>query len=578
MGACGAEKRERKKNMILTQEPVIQVQARAYRLEMLADRPAAKLYDSQNHLMAELFLLFSCHRAGRQDVSSRLSPWEIRETEDGYALSAAADSWAWEEKRITLRLLEDRLIYTPSLRGEGDLADAELLCGYYTGSNKRHSNARFYSGFHGESLFNPEPDGREEYFHPVEERALIDMTGVPIPGRHGWFFTPPPFCFVLRSGETCMTLGVAAKPGMHTFSEVEYLGGAGQGLLLRYDGCTHVSGRYELPQVHMIFGAEEYALLEEFCRVERTPKGNREQADWWKKPIFCGWGAQSALSQDEKLPAPALSNQRFYEQFTLSLDEKGIDPGIIVIDDKWQKHYGLNDVDREKWPDMEAFIARMHQKGRKVLLWLKAWDPEGVENRLCVRDFAGNPQAIDPENPEYLALFRQACEAMLSPRGLDADGFKIDFTARIPSCPGCEKYGQHWGLELMRDYLSMVHGSAKAIKKDALIMCHCPHPYLADQLDMIRLNDVNIGRPVCPQMLHRAKVARAALPDKLIDTDNWPMPDKSSWLEYVKLQPDLGVPSLYYLWHMDNSPEDITDQDLDTVRLSWRRWNEKNMK
>ena len=143
----------------------------------------------------------------------------------------------------------------------------------------------------------------------------------------------------------------------------------------------------------------------------------------------------------------------------------------------------------------------------------------------------------------------------------------------MPTCPGCTQYGSHWGLELMRDYLAMVYDSAKAVKSDALVMCHCPHPYLADKLDMIRLNDVNTGRPVCRQMRHRAAVVRAAMPDRLIDTDNWPMPDKASWLDYVRIQPELGVPSLYYLWHMDNSPEDITDEDLEVVRESWRRWN-----
>ena len=563
--------------MKLTSTPLIQVQAQTYHLEMLPDRPAARIYDSGNHLIMELFLLFACHQTGKQDVSSHLSAWEMLKTNDGFELIAHADSCAWEEKKITLKLLEDRLIYMPAIRGSGELTDLELLCGYYTGSNKRHSNARFYSGFFGETLFNPEPDGRETYFHPVEERSLIDMTGVPIPGRHGWFFTPPPFCFVLRNGETCMTLGVSARPGKHTFSEVEYLGGAGQGLLLRYDGYTHVEREYELPQVHMIFGTEEYALLEEFSRVERPDESGGIQADWWSNPIFCGWGAQSALSQEYKQPAPALSNQQFYDQFTASLDDKGIDPGTIVIDDKWQKYYGLNDVDQEKWPDMKGFITRMHKKGRKVLLWLKAWDPEGVDPHLCIRDFTGSAQAIDPENPEYIALFRHACEVMLSPAGLDADGFKIDFTARIPTCPGCKKYGSHWGLELMRDYLAMVHDTAKHIKKDALIMCHCPHPYLADKLDMIRLNDVNIDRPVCAQMIHRAKVVRAAMPDKLIDTDNWPMPDKQSWLDYVKLQPKLGVPSLYYLWHMDNSPESIADEDLDVVRDAWQRWREKQV-
>ena len=559
-----------------TKEPGIRIEARAYALEMQDDRPACKIWDGKGRLMAELFLLSSLHTMSGRDVTSRVSPWSLEQVEDGrIVLSAQADSLIWKGKTLRLTLKEDRIIYQMTVEGEGSLADAELLSGYYTGANQRWSNARFYSGFHGDGLFNPEPDGWESYTVSPQERSLIDMTGVPIPGRDHWFFTPPPFCFVLKNGDTFMTLGVAAKPGRHTFTEVEYTGGRGQGLILRYEGYERAAGAYELPQVHMIFGAGEYEALQEFCKAERRPGPEKERFDWWERPIFCGWGAQSALSQEYGKPAPALAYQKFYEDFTRSLDEKGIDPGTIVIDDKWQDFYGLNGVNKDKWPDMKGFVRRMHEKGRRVLLWLKAWDPEGVDPLLCVRDYAGTAQAIDPENPGYVKLFQDACRELLSPEGIGADGFKIDFTARIPSCPGCSHYGSHWGLELMRDYLAMVHDTAKAIKKDALIMCHCVHPYLADKLDMIRLNDVNTGRPVCRQMIHRARTAKAALPDRIIDTDNWPMPDKASWLSYVKIQPDLGVPSLYYLWHMDNSPETITDQDLDVVRDAWNRWNSR---
>ena len=559
--------------MKLIKEPALRVEADLYTLEFLPDRPAARVTDQRGDVVGDLFLVSSCHAREGYDVTSSLSAWKAEEKAEEILLTAEADSLVWKRKQITLRLMKDRIIYGMSVEGEGTLTETELLSGLYTGSNRRHSSARFYSGFQGETLFNPEPDGHETYHRPLNERSLIDMTGVPIPGRDSWFFTPPPFCFVLRRGITCMTLGVAAKPGQHSFTEVEYTGGSGQGLIVRYEGCTRVQGAYELPEVHMIFGTDEYALLGEFCRAERLPCGKEETPAWWKRPIFCGWGAQSALSRDEHQPAPALACQSFYEKFTSSLDEKGIDPGTIVIDDKWQQAYGLNAPDPVKWPDMKGFIRSMHQKGRRVLLWLKAWDCEGVDPALCIRDFAGNPLSIDPEHPAYRALFAEACRAMLSPEGLDADGFKIDFTARIPTCPGCRQYGAHWGLELMRDYLSMVYDSAKAVKSDALVMCHCPHPYLADKLDMIRLNDVNTGRPVCRQMRHRAAVVRAAMPDRLIDTDNWPMPDKASWLDYVRIQPELGVPSLYYLWHMDNSPEDITDEDLEVVRESWRQWN-----
>ena len=43
-------------------------------------------------------------------------------------------------------------------------------------------------------------------------------------------------------------------------------------------------------------------------------------------------------------------------------------------------------------------------------------------------------------------------------------------------------------------------------------------------------------------MTHRARVATAACPEALIDTDNWPVTDRASWREYLRVQPTLGAP------------------------------------
>lgn len=562
--------------MILERGAKLVIKAESYSIQLEEHQPRAILYSRDGQMLAELFLLFSAHSNSGRDVSGAFHGWDVLQGEDCITLSCKTDSSIWQSKTLEIKLFEKRISYLPTVYGEGKLLDVEYLSGFYTGSNLRWSNARFYSGFHADSLFNPEPSRNETYSVSPLQRSLIDLTGVPIPGRDSWFFTPTPFCFVLRKSNQCVSLGVIAQPGQNRFTEFEYTGGEGQGLVLRYEGYTAVNSSYSLPALEMVFGQDEYGVLADFAKLESRVPHQKKVFDWWEKPIFCGWGAQCARSGLYQQPAPKLATQAFYVELDAALQEKNIHPGTLVIDDKWQAAYGINDVDRDKWPDMKSFIKDQHAQGRKVLLWLKAWDPEGVDDKLCIRDFRGEKQAIDPENPEYIKLFSEACRHLLSKDGMDADGFKIDFTARIPSAPHCVGHGGTWGLELMRAYLSMVFDAAKAVKEDALIMCHCPHPYLEDKMDMIRLNDVNTGRPVNPQMTHRAKVVKAVLPDILIDTDNWPMPDKQSWLDYVKLQPELGVPSLYYLWHMDNSDETILDEDLDIVRESLKRWEEKN--
>jgi hypothetical protein len=205
-----------------------------------------------------------------------------------------------------------------------------------------------------------------------------------------------------------------------------------------------------------------------------------------------------------------------------------------------------------------------------VLLWQKAWDREGLAPELCVRNALGEPVTPDPGNPSCEARIREEILAMLSPDGLDADGFKIDFTARTPS--GAElAHSGTWGVELLRRLLWIVYDAAKHAKPDALVMTHTPNPYLADLTDMIRLNDVIVERPVVAQMRHRARIARIACPEALIDTDNWPMPDKAQWREYVDVQPQLGVPSLYFATHVGERGEPLTADDYAAIRASWAR-------
>src|SRR5207244_1859937 len=77
--------------------------------------------------------------------------------------------------------------------------------------------------------------------------------------------------------------------------------------------------------------------------------------------------------------------EEHYARFLSHLEEHGVVPGTVVLDDKWQGTYGGNEPDEEKWPDLKGWIAKRHAGGQRVLLWWKAWDPEGLEPELCVR-------------------------------------------------------------------------------------------------------------------------------------------------------------------------------------------------
>ena len=84
---------------------------------------------------------------------------------------------------------------------------------------------------------------------------------------------------------------------------------------------------------------------------------------------------------------------------------------------------------------------------------------------------------------------------------------------------------------------------------------------------MLRLNDIcSDFRSVVPTMEHRAKVARAACPEWLIDCDNFPLSHLPAWREYVERQPALGVPSVYYLTSLHAEGTEFGEAEYELLR------------
>ena len=557
---------------------VLAVMTQHYSLTFPLDRPFVLLKDASGRQLAELFVLSSIHPLHARDDTVRIGEWETEERDGEIVLALRAYSSVWEEKRYRFRCHPDRFAYEMEVVGEGRLAEVHPFGGYYSG-HLRWGSGFFPSGQSFSQGFNPEPNADEMNFFSPAENSVIDITGVPLPGRASWFFTPAPFCFAFYSGDQWLSMGVEARPNANRFIEYRYNGHRNSFYLtLNYEGYTTVAGVYQLPAIGFDFRPDAYEAVSAHVQALRAA-GYVAAADntvmrplWWLMPIFSGWGAQCYLATQERGQAPGYARQDLYEGFLSVLGHQDVEPGIVIIDDKWQATYGGNEVDEAKWPDLSSFVARQHSAGRKVLLWLKLWDPEGVSPEMCITNAAGLPIAVDPTNPAFAEQLRTSVQRMLSPQAYDADGLKIDFSARIPSGPGIRCYGDSWGLELMRSYLSIIYEAAKEVKPDALIMTHTPHPYLADVVDMIRLNDINVLKDVSKAMRHRARIASIACPDAVIDTDNWPIPDRATWRSYLTLQTELGVPSLYYASHVDSTGEPLEAEDYQLVRDSWQRY------
>ena len=551
------------------------VERDGYRLELARGGRRAVLTRPDGEHWLTLSLLASFDRVSCADETIS---YDTRIEDDTIVLERT--STAWERAGVSLTCGAEALELRAWVEGEGRLTDVHLLGGR---SLQGPPTGLFRTGTSCTTLFSANPGDPGRVVRSTAEEAVLGVNGDGELGRGHWFFTPPPLFLAFRRDdeERWLGLGLAAPVDELTFVQaVHRPGDRAFHLTLEYEGHTAVQGRFEAPALVLTPGLETpysgiRAQRDDLARRGAAPPVSAAAAPgWWRGGIFCGWGAQCALSSRGNGPAPALATQDNYDAFLAALAAHGVNPPTVVIDDKWQRTYGRNEPDEEKWPDLRGWIARRHDEGRRVLLWWKAWDPEGVPAELCVRRPDGVPIAIDPTVPAAAELLREVMHELLAPGGLDADGLKIDFTARTPSGSALSVGGERWGIALLHDLLRIVYDEAKSAKRDSLVITQTPHPSFADVTDMVRLNDMlRLDDPgpidpgvVVPQMRHRAAIASAALPDRLVDTDDWTVPDRATWRDYLTVKRQLGVPSLYYATELDLTGEPLEDSDYAALR------------
>lgn len=611
--------------MRLEQEPgAAIVTAAGYQLHVRVRQTAAYLADPDGRIWSRLSLLASLDRTDCPDESFDVAAVEVAATtvagEKAVEIEVCARSAAWHDKRVILHCFEERLELRAHVRGSGPLATASLLGGRAVlGSGACGS---FYSSIEFGSVFVPTPTEPVHVVRPAAAAATLGVVGDASAGRLHGVFSPPPLCLAFGRGApargtevpegTWLTASVVAGIEELQFTELRYTpSDGGFRIELDYDGHTEVDGSFTTPAVVLRPAGDPWQGLAQYRAdlVERrlVPTARPARAGWWSEPLFCGWGAQCARAPVPGAPTshpyfvqdvgPALvpdgvpvgadlARQTEYDEWLAHLARHDVVPGTVVIDDRWQAWYGSAEPDPARWPDLKAWIARRHAAGQRVLLWWKAWDPEGLPVPECVLDPAGTPVAVDPGNPAYRAHLEDIVTGLLGPEGLDADGFKIDFTQRAPAGrllrrPGADPHAG-WGIAALHQLLGTIYRAAKAAKPDALVVTHTPHPAFADVCDMIRLNDIlerdveGAEVPAADQLAFRHKVATAVLPHHLVDTDQWPIGDRAQWRAYVESQSRLGVPALYYAERIDRSQEVLTAEDLALVADTWRAYRARN--
>jgi len=135
-------------------------------------------------------------------------------------------------------------------------------------------------------------------------------------------------------------------------------------------------------------------------------------------------------------------NQADIMKYAQSIKNNSFPEGILMIDDNWQKYYGNFEFKPDKFPDPKGMVARLHNMGFKIMLWICPFvSPDSPEYRflrskgyLLKRKGSANPAmaewwngvsaCYDLTNPEAAAYFVSLLKKVQTEYGID--GFKFD--------------------------------------------------------------------------------------------------------------------------------------------------------
>ena len=617
-----------------------------------------------NGLGGRFHVASGCDRDDGIDELLELSSPSIREVSGvGTEIVFVGRTTLWDKVEYVFSCREDAIVYRYKVEGKGRLETVRFFEGFL--ADDPRMDAAYYPYFCGPGRHLAYKRSVKEFMRssaPLFDKVYsfgINSTDKRVFGyyedisirvngdRHylggDWLATPSVFLYLAgdRKMDAWFSMGLAVRPGEGSFMSYDYSGGEGFGLSVDYQGSIEVDGEWESPAVVLQpSGADPYEALGKYAdwlfdngyakKVDRsgTPK-------WWRKPIFGGWGEQVYHSNrwDNYFSGnhddwahdnvDLFCTQAAYEKMLATLESKGVDPTILIIDNRWFRNDAHLDVDTDMWPDLKGFISAQHAKGRKVILWVSPWSycrsakgkdvpiaehmyvdeddlydleidtdvfypARGLDKVKVKRRYplpeptltdANWRYVADPQNESYARRVREKIRHLLSPEGLDADGFEFDYTHFIPKFRGTKPINPReektvWGLESLHRMIKLYYDGAKEAKSDALIISHTFNPYFNDVIDMLRLQDIYTDRKsIVPQMEHRARVAKAAAPGCAIHTDQHPMPSLEAWREYARFQPSIGNPCLYYVTGIETTKERLEESDFKMLADIWNEYN-----
>jgi alpha-glucosidase (family GH31 glycosyl hydrolase) len=185
----------------------------------------------------------------------------------------------------------------------------------------------------------------------------------------------------------------------------------------------------------IVLNEEGKTLREAFTRACSTyfpPSGGIPHPLFFSSPQYNTWiELQYDQNEDDVL------------KYAASIIGHGFPPGIIMIDDNWQKNYGEWEFSCERFDDPGGMVELLHTMGFKVMLWVCPFVTSSTptyrelargkklmfagpdkNQPAIVRWWNGQSALLDLSNPEGMAWYREQLQHLMDAYAVD--GFKLD--------------------------------------------------------------------------------------------------------------------------------------------------------
>ena len=554
----------------------------AYSVQFVAGDPPRLRIERAGEPVFIVPLVATLDSDTQREHLSQIHAEHRQDAHGGFEISVTAASDVWKNRRFVWKLLPDHIEFQQFATGQGRLGRCYFLS---SGVSNRWDNGStpghlWDTTVYADRYFSPSPNHANQFEFNIAMPQTLGFSYERYPSSEEDFrperltglFAPPPLFLAFHMDHSWTGIGIGTEPGRYQFPALEYTGSryAGASFYVDYMGYVAIDGEFASPALSIHFGTDPIETLTHYTQwLDRkgfSTKAVNSDVLWHHLPIFCGWAEQTVESVPNGIAPNTLSTQENYETWLAALEKRDLPIGTVVIDDKWQSRYGTFEIDQAKWPDLKAFVAAQHAKGRHVLLWVPLAHPEGLPSDLCVMA-QGKCVVANVGAPEYEAYLRPRIRHLVDEVGID--GFKEDWVD-APAVPGLSLAGSAFGIEFVRRFQWILWSEAHKWKPDAMVETQTPNAIFRESSDLIRLNDIWYATRDVPDILRtRAAIAHAS-GWSLVDTDNASSTTLRDWWSYMQAQPSIGIPALYFVTRTESTQESPSDGQWADLARIWK--------